>query len=150
MDRNQPCPCGSDHPYEACCGVFHGGAKAPTPEALMRSRFSAFVLGKADYLRQTWHTSTRPTSLNLDDSPRWQSLSVLSASQHGDQGTVHFRAVYKDQADWGYLEEASEFIREFGVWYYLAGNPTQGVLKPGRNDHCPCGSGRKYKNCCLA
>lgn len=143
------CHCGSGLAYSECCGPLHQGTPAAHPEALMRSRYSAFVLGLGDYLLQTWHPSTRPTELKLEGSPQWSSLQVLSAGTRGDAGQVHFRATYRSGKGWGYLEEVSDFSKEAGRWYYRAGNPREGELKPGRNDRCPCGSGRKYKACCL-
>ncbi|MCH8499676.1 MAG: YchJ family protein [Marinobacter sp.] len=142
------CPCGSGDAYDSCCGPIHQGRAAATPEALMRSRYTAFVLALPDYLLATWHPRTRPATLSLDGSPAWASLQVLSAGQRGDEGQVHFRALYPAAEGWGSLEEASEFVREGGRWYYLHGRTREGVYKPGRNDRCPCGSGRKFKACC--
>jgi len=147
--EQQHCPCGSGEAYHACCQPFHQGSPAPTPEALMRSRYSAFVLGLADYLLETWHSSTRPQSLDPEQSPEWASLRILDTSTRGDAGIVHFRAVYRLGDGWGYLEETSNFTREDGRWYYVSGDTTEGQLKPGRNEPCPCGSGKKYKACCL-
>jgi len=115
----------------------------------MRSRYAAFVLDLPDYLRATWHPGTRPETLSLEDSPHWASLQILNASESGDSGKVHFRAVYRLGKGWGFLEENSDFVREDGRWYYLRGKTSEGQLKPGRNEPCPCGSGRKYKACCL-
>ncbi|MBN7768707.1 YchJ family protein [Marinobacter daepoensis] len=143
------CPCGSGMTYDLCCQRWHLGAMAPTPEALMRSRFSAFALADRAYLLATWHPDTRPAELNLADSPEWVSLQVLSANANAGQGQVHFRAVYRAGHGWGYLEERSDFVKVDDRWFYLEGETTEGVLKPGRNDLCPCGSGRKYKTCCL-
>jgi len=114
----------------------------------MRSRYSAFVLRLGDYLLQSWHSSTRPISLSLENSPDWRGLQVLSASQQQDHGKVHFRAVYREGTHWGFLQEESDFVREQGHWYYLHGTTREGQLKPGRNDPCLCGSGRKFKLCC--
>ncbi|WP_111495883.1 YchJ family protein [Marinobacter bohaiensis] len=150
MDPQAPCPCGTGRTYGECCAPAHSGTPAPSPEALMRSRYSAFVLGLTDYLRQSWHPSTRPASLDRGDTPQWTGLTVLSSTSDGDRGQVHFRAIYRESGQWGYLEEKSDFVVEDGRWYYLSGNPQQGVLKPGRNDRCPCGSGRKFKSCCLS
>lgn len=147
------CPCGSGEAYAACCQPYHRGKAAPAPEALMRSRFSAFVLNLPGYVTATWHPSTRPQSLDLTDSPAWASLQVLASDDavkgSENQGRVHFRAVFRAGPNWGYLEEDSSFIREAGRWYYLSGDTREGMLKPGRNEPCPCGSGRKYKACCL-
>ncbi len=143
------CPCGSQSSYADCCQRYHAGEKAPTPEALMRSRFTAFVQKLEDYLRASWHISTRPTALNLGDSPDWVSLRILDSAETGDTGQVHFQAIYRLDSGWGYLHENSDFVREDGRWYYLQGQPHEGVLKPGRNEPCPCGSGKKFKACCL-
>lgn len=147
--EQQRCPCGSGEAYLACCQPFHQGSPAPTPEALMRSRYCAFVFKLSDYLQETWHQSTRPQSMNLEPSPEWTSLRILDHSTRGDTGTVHFRAVYRLGDGWGYLEETSNFAREGGRWFYVSGDTTEGPLKPGRNEPCPCGSGKKYKACCL-
>lgn len=147
--ESQSCPCGSGKSYLECCQPFHQGEPAPSPEALMRSRYAAFVLNLPDYLQTTWHHSARPEALTLEDSPNWTSLQILDAHESGDKGKVHFRALYRLGKGWGFLEENSDFIREQGRWYYLRGDTSEGQLKPGRNDPCPCGSGRKYKACCL-
>ncbi len=143
------CPCGSGLAYQSCCQPLHQGQAAAHPEALMRSRYTAFVLGLSDYLLATWHASTRPSSLDLAHSPQWVSLVVLDSGERGDAGSVHFRAVHRLGQGWGYLEERSEFVREQGRWFYVSGQTKEGELKPGRNDRCPCGSGKKYKACCL-
>ncbi|WP_422670426.1 YchJ family protein [Billgrantia pellis] len=114
----------------------------------MRSRYSAFALGLHDYLRDTWHPSTRPTALDLDASSRWVRLEVLDHGQDGNKGRVHFRATFREGKRWGVLEESSRFVYEAGRWVYLDGTPSVTRLKPGRNDACPCGSGRKFKSCC--
>ena len=142
------CPCGSGEPYARCCGPAHQGQAALSPEALMRSRYSAFVLGLPDYLLATWHPSTRPSTLALEGSPAWSSLHVLSSGQQGERGQVHFRALYPAAGGWGSLEEVSAFVRQDGRWYYLDGRTREVSFKPGRNDRCPCGSGRKFKACC--
>ncbi|WP_275667844.1 YchJ family protein [Marinobacter salexigens] len=143
------CPCESQSSYADCCLRYHQGAIAPTPEALMRSRFTAFFLKLPDYLRASWHVSSRPATLDLNDSPDWASLRILDSKETGDTGQVHFQAIYRMESGWGYLQENSEFVREDGRWYYLKGQPEEGILKPGRNEPCPCGSGRKFKACCL-
>src|SRR5688572_5771300 len=79
-----PCPCGGLQGYDDCCGRLHRGvAHAPTAEALMRSRYSAFVVGDVAYLRETWHPHTRPASLELDPDRRWTGLEVTATSGGG-------------------------------------------------------------------
>ena len=113
------CPCLSGLPYDECCGRFHEGAAAPTAEALMRSRYSAYATGNIDYILSTWHPSTRPADRSLDDSIRWYRLDILSTSKGGpldSTGTVEFEAFYRG----GSQRELSSFVREAGRWYYLA------------------------------
>ncbi|WP_019877149.1 YchJ family protein [Sporichthya polymorpha] len=116
----RPCPCGAPAPYDACCGPLHrGDAPAASAEALMRSRYSAFVLRDADYLLASWHPSTRPRKLNLDPDIRWLGLEVTSASGgvFDTTGLVEFRATH----DAGVQTERSRFVREGGRWYYVDG-----------------------------
>ncbi|WP_447527476.1 YchJ family protein [Vreelandella sp. TE19] len=142
------CPCDSTAAYKACCGAYHQGAIAPTPEALMRSRYSAFALDLVDYLKATWHPSTRPESLAPDPATRWKRLVIEHApAPEGGRATVHFKAFFQE-GGWHVLEEVSRFVLEDGRWWYLDGEPRLDKLKPGRNERCPCGSGRKLKACC--
>ena len=142
------CPCGSGDSYAACCGRLHAGAPASGPEALMRSRFSAFALQRSDYLLASWAPETRPADIPPDPDTRWQALTVVSARTQGDRGEVHFRAVSRHGAQWHCLEEHSRFRREGGHWFYIDGDPALTTLSPGRNSPCPCGSGAKFKRCC--
>jgi len=142
------CPCGSGRLLAQCCGRHHAGEPAPTPEALMRSRYSAFALGLTDYLLATWHPSTRPAQLPADDATEWKRLEVLDSGEEGDRGRVHFRATFREGGRWALLEEHSRFVHEDGQWLYLDGDSAVHRLKPGRNAPCPCGSGRKFKACC--
>jgi SEC-C motif-containing protein len=117
------CPCGSSHPYEACCGRFHAGAPAPTAEALMRSRYSAYVLALEPYLLSTWHASTRPASLALDADRgiRWLGLQVKRHEAESDNALVEFVARYKIAGRAQRIHETSRFRLEDGRWYYVDG-----------------------------
>lgn len=121
------CPCGRAAKYEQCCGVYHANVAAPTPEALMRSRYSAYVLGLTDYLAATWHASTRPTDLDLSDDAavKWLGLKLDFANEQADQGEVHFVARYKAGGKAHRLSEKSRFVRENGRWFYLDGELAQ-------------------------
>src|ERR1700734_4129513 len=77
------CPCGLGDDYDSCCGRLHGGAPAPTAEALMRSRYSAFAVGDAGYLLRTWHPTARPRTLSLDPEITWTRLAGLGTSGGG-------------------------------------------------------------------
>ncbi|MDT0437518.1 MULTISPECIES: YchJ family metal-binding protein [unclassified Streptomyces] len=115
------CPCGLPTPYEACCGRLHGGVAAPTPEALMRSRYTAFVRLDEPYLLRTWHPATRPARLDLDPGTRWTGLEVLATGDgtaFHSAGTVTFRASYRG----GAIHELSRFARVEGAWVYVDGD----------------------------
>ncbi len=118
------CPCLSGNPYGECCGPLHAGAPAPTAERLMRSRFTAFALGLPEYLLATWHPSTRPSSLDLDDTQRWTRLDIVGTRAGGPfdtAGSVAFRAYWRSADERGVLEETSDFVREDGRWLYVDG-----------------------------
>jgi SEC-C motif-containing protein len=113
-------------PYDECCGPAHAGtAPAATAEALMRSRYCAFVMGDAAYLLRSWHPTTRPKTLDLEGGPRWERLDVLGADGGGllhIEGTVEFRAHYRTaDGSRGVLHEVSRFVRDNGQWTYLDG-----------------------------
>jgi SEC-C motif domain protein len=130
MDAADACPCGGRPrgvSYGACCGRWHAGAQhlqAPDAEALMRSRYSAFVCGDAEYLLATWHPSTRPPTLELEPQLRWLGLEVKSfQALNADQATVQF--VARCRASSGRAQriaETSRFQREAGRWFYVDGN----------------------------
>lgn len=115
------CPCGLPEPYEKCCGRYLSGvATAPTAEALMRSRYTAFVREDARHLLRTWHPRTRPERLDLDGAMRWTGLEVFGTtggSAFHTTGTVTFRASYRG----GSLTERSLFERVDGAWVYVDG-----------------------------
>lgn len=119
-----PCPCGLPRSYADCCGRAHRGEPAADAEALMRSRYSAYALGLADYLLSTWHPSTRPAALDLDETPRprWLGLEVKRHAVTGaDTAVVEFVARCRVAGRGQRLHEASRFVREEGRWYYVDG-----------------------------
>ena len=114
-----------------CCGRWHAGLlrgeHAPTPEALMRSRYSAYALAQGrgtalpsllEYLRKTWHPSTAPRDLELGPM-NWVGLDVLHREASGDTAVVEFVAHHRSTAAEGKLHEVSRFVRETGVWLYV-------------------------------
>ncbi|OBJ21826.1 YchJ family protein [Mycobacterium colombiense] len=120
---NEPCPCGSDNSYRACCGPLHEGqSQARTAEELMRSRYSAFAYGDADYLFRTWHPRTRPADVTVDPGITWTGLQVIDTLAGGaadDSGEVEFTARYESAGRAGSLHERSRFERRAGRWFYL-------------------------------
>ena len=156
------CPCGSGRQYEECCQLYIGGtAKAPTAEALMRSRYTAYVEGEIDYIIGTCihkgkddidYKSTKDWS----EQSTWLGLSVISVEKGGeadDEGTVEFEAAYEHQGLKDVHHETAKFKKENGAWLYDEGSVkahtvVRSAPKTGRNESCPCGSGKKYKHCC--
>ncbi len=120
------CPCGSNEKYTDCCGRYlHGGEAAPTAETLMRSRYTAYTLGREDYLLATWHRSTRPASLELASEPRskWLGLEVVRHEQpNQDHAVVEFVARYKVSGRAHRLHEISSFVCEAKRWFYVDGD----------------------------
>jgi SEC-C motif domain protein len=124
LAAGQPCPCGSPASYADCCGRWHAGAqhlKAPSAEALMRSRYSAYVLGLANYVLDTWHPQTRPAAIEPDPpGQRWLGLEVRQhVVQDDSRATVEFVARVKLGGRAVRLHERSRFERVAGRWYYL-------------------------------
>jgi SEC-C motif-containing protein len=157
------CPCGSGLDYMQCCQPYIQGAEnAPTAEALMRSRYCAYVKSEIDYIHDTTHGSqrskfNREESLAWSRNADWKSLEILRTESGGigdDAGTVEFVALYHEKGKAVRHHEIAEFTKEGGRWYFVDGQapkPVQAVRqgpKIGRNDPCPCGSGRKFKKCC--
>ncbi|GAV19543.1 hypothetical protein MMIC_P0479 [Mariprofundus micogutta] len=138
---NKPCPCGSGDPFASCCQPIIAGSPAPSPEALMRSRYSAYVLGCWDYLRESWHPDTRPSKITPTDT-HWLGLSIVNAKAD----TVEFIAGFKETSKIMALHEISRFAKHDGYWRYVDGDCD--VAEAGRNSPCPCGSGLKTKRCC--
>ncbi|GAA2853444.1 YchJ family metal-binding protein [Streptosporangium fragile] len=118
----RPCPCGLPAAYGECCGRFHRGQAAPTAEALMRSRFTAFAVEDEAYLLRTWHPTTRPARVEFERGMRWTALEiedVSGGSPFHTEGTVTFRARYTHRGRPGELREQSRFTRYEGAWVYL-------------------------------
>ncbi|WP_026127825.1 YchJ family protein [Nocardiopsis lucentensis] len=127
LRATDPCPCGREAAYQDCCGRLHTGtASAATAEDLMRSRYSAFAVGDEAYLLRSWHPDTRPERLDLDPRTRWIGLEILGATggtPFHTEGTVEFRAVYRERGREGELREHSRFTRHEGAWVYLDALP---------------------------
>lgn len=142
---SERCPCGGAR-YETCCGPRHDGSKpAETAEALMRSRYSAFAKGLGGYLAQT---AVKPggwaESGAWGKTVTWLGLEVLDAAQ---PTVVEFVARYLEGDVVHALRERSTFVSEDGRWRYEGGAPTDTTARVARNEPCPCGSGKKFKQC---
>ena len=157
-DPRPSCPCGSGEPEERCCAPFLAGAPAPTALALMRSRYTAYVRCAVDYLVETHDPATRD---DLDRAgiekwsreTEWQGLEILDSEAGAagdDEGMVEFKARGATDGKPFVHHERSRFRRADGRWVFVAGqSPPPARRKPqaGRNDPCPCGSGKKFKRC---
>ncbi|MCM2278438.1 MAG: YchJ family metal-binding protein [Oligoflexia bacterium] len=161
------CPCCSGLSPESCCLPYIQGKKKPqTAEALLRARYTAFTRADVDYILSTHHSRTRAEVKREEieewaKGSRWLGLEIVQqeAGQAADEkGTIVFCARYEAQGEGpGKVEEHWEqslFEKEAGEWRFLdARGLQQGPYrraepKVGRNDPCPCGSGKKYKKCC--
>ncbi|MBO1520664.1 YchJ family protein [Oceanisphaera pacifica] len=153
------CHCDSQQPFEHCCQPYLSGITTPSsPLALMRSRYSAFVLGLGDYLLHTWHPDTRG-QLTADElstqgqNTEWLGLTIIFATNEMTSTTsvVEFKVRYREHGRVAYLHERSNFELLSGRWLYRDGliNPPKIKL----NQACPCGAAhratpKKYKHCC--
>jgi len=151
---DEQCPCCSEKTYATCCKpLLQGKAKAKTAEQLMRSRYTAFSKKANDYLLASWAVKTRPQALDTDETPiNWIGLEILETekgSEQDDIGTVQFVASFIVSSRLCKLKEKSHFIKEDDSWFYVDGEPESTTEKIARNAPCPCGSGKKFKRCCL-
>lgn len=165
----EECPCGSVFPYTDCCALLIRGATgADTAEDLMRSRYTANVLKEWDYLIQTRRLGERQDSRDLaaaNEGVEWKKLEVLHLQSGGlgdKEGEVTYAATFEKDGKKEILRETAKFLNEEGRWYYCGERSRPRIEPPktsrspyiragakvGRNDPCPCGSGKKYKKCC--
>ena len=164
-----PCPCGSGAPYGSCCGPLLARERtAPTAETLMRSRYAAYARSDMDYLERTLlprkrATFSAPDTLAWSADVAWTGLRVLRTERGGEEdetGVVEFVASFVKAGEAHELHEVSRFKKKGGHWCYIDGTPGGEAgerggdaaaapgLRVGRNDPCPCGSGKKFKKCC--
>lgn len=122
---DHPCPCASGLDYQACCAVWHLGGSAPTAEALMRSRYCAFIRKDVPYLIRTSHPLLRAKvdvrQLRQSLSLEWCGLVVVAVAGGGPDdlaGEVHFRARFRHAGKEQVHEERSRFVRVDGEWVY--------------------------------
>lgn len=152
------CPCGTEISYSTCCGRFITGEQIPAiPVELMRSRYTAYTQANIDYILQTMK-SPAADGFDAEDTRswaqqvKWLKLEVVDTKQiNNAKGFVEFRAHYFYQHKKQIMHEISEFHLHDGRWFYVDGiSPSLPSVKISRNDPCPCGSGKKYKKCCMA
>ena len=157
------CPCGSGRDYADCCEpLILMTRPAQTAEALLRSRFSAYAREQVDYIFETVAPSQRhqheiKTIRSWARNATWHQLEILDIQEGGaddDQGRIEFIAHYTEKGVRKRHHELAHFQKLDGRWYFYDGNApkihqyVRDQPKIGRNEPCPCGSGRKFKRCC--
>ena len=147
-----PCLCGNKVSLAECCApIIANLAMANTPEQLMRSRYTAYVLGESAYLLRSWDIAYRPQEIIFDKHIKWLHLRVLDTHQYtGDEnrGYVTFTATSICDDTLVEMKEKSKFVKKNGVWFYQDGELTTQKKVIALNAKCPCGSTKKYKRCC--
>lgn len=158
------CPCQSGSSFDECCSLFLSKSARPqTAEKLMRSRYTAYVKENIDYIDATHHPDhghdfDKDEALKWAKESEWQGLEVVKTElgqEKDDKGVVEFKAKYKTAGKDAVHHEIAHFQKIDGNWYYTEGSivgamPIERTApKVGRNEPCPCGSGKKYKKCCL-
>lgn len=156
------CPCSSQNEYSQCCEPIINGEDAQTAEQLMRARFTAYTQVNMDFIKKTHDPSTIKKT-NMDENKlwaektEWLNLEIVTTeqgSQDDNWGKVEFKANFKADGEKGTHHEVSEFNKKNNQWYFTKGKSPENFQivntgpKVGRNDPCPCGSGKKYKKCC--
>lgn len=149
------CYCNSSKDFSACCQPLLAGHKpASCAEALMRSRYSAYVTNAYSYILQTYSIQGRGSLTEAavaadGKNTTWIRLQIVSIPSDSQ---VEFKAWYAHNRHLFLMHETSSFIIENGEWKYHAGiiHADTGTFKPRRNEQCICGSGKKYKQCCLS
>lgn len=157
------CPCESGQTYSECCEPIHTGAlEAPTAEALMRARYSAILQNNMDFISDSHDPRTRydfdlKATREWAEQTQWLGLEILETEAGGEEdqrGWVEFKAYFQGKEGKEAHHELSEFNRRKGKWYFSKAKAPRSKThvhegeKVGRNDPCPCGSGKKYKKCC--
>lgn len=152
------CPCGLNRDFDDCCGPIIAGAPAPTAESLMRSRYTAFVKRTLDHVERThapevFNDFNRAEAERLAEECEWHGLEISRATETGDTAEIEYVMRFRREEQDITQTASSCFRRDHGQWLYVSSsvNPhiTQlRVTKVGRNDPCPCNSGKKAKKCC--
>ncbi|MFZ3229936.1 MAG: YchJ family protein [Pseudobdellovibrio sp.] len=168
------CPCGSSENFDKCCGLFLSGKEFPeTAEQLMRSRYTAYTKVDVDYIKKTLAPESRSdfdpkTTKDWAEQAKWKGLQIVSTEKgtaDDKKGVVEFIATFEQEGVGYDHHEVSQFRKsESGQWLFVDGDAhthkegethehhkqqtvQRETPKIGRNDACPCGSGKKYKKC---
>ncbi|WP_448211507.1 YchJ family protein [Colwellia sp. MEBiC06753] len=150
------CPCCSNIALEMCClPIIEQQQHAHSPEALMRSRFTAYALNKAEYILATYHSSQQSAHSLADiqawaEENQWIELIIHQANSNSTPATIEFSAFYLNNHQLIEMRERSNFTQEKNQWRYVDGTiiTHEKITSLTSNDPCPCHSGKKYKKCC--
>jgi SEC-C motif domain protein len=157
------CVCGKGESLDTCCGPYLARQGWPaTAEALMRARYTAYATGNIDFILDSHHPSTassvdRPSTEAWSKNAEWLGLEILSTEFGGENdetGMVEFLARYTIKGATIPHRERAQFEKKDGRWYFVDGKEVSAPPvrhegpRTGRNDPCPCGSGKKFKKCC--
>jgi len=163
MKREDLCPCKSGKTFGECCApIIAGETKAQTAEQLMRARYTSYVTGDVKFLKTS---AVKAVQEEFDEeaseawskAAEWHGLEIIRTEKGGPrnkEGIVEFRALYTANDEFCNHHEVSKFVKEKDGWKFADGEmlPEKPIVreepKVGRNDPCPCGSGKKYKKCC--
>ncbi len=164
MAEKDLCPCGSGKTYAECCeGIIKGSVKAPTAEALMRARYSAYEKQEIDFIINSCEEGEKIAEIDRkateewSKTSKWHGLKILrteKGTENDDEGIVEFEATYTDRKGLRDVHHELGYFKKIdGNWMYSVGQVKPMTViregaKVGRNDPCPCGSGKKYKKCC--
>ncbi len=157
------CPCGSKLAYEECCGpLINNERPAATAEQVMRARYSAYARAEIGYLLLSLHPDHRSdfdekSTRTWSESSEWHNLEIVKTEDgrpEDSEGRVEFIASFTEKGVRKDHHEMASFVKKDGIWYFMSGEvvPVKPVVrsapKTGRNEPCPCGSGKKFKKCC--
>ncbi len=163
MSEKTVCPCGSKKEYKECCEpVIKGKNPAKTAEALMRARYSSYAKHEIDFIVASCLNNDKDSEIDHEETRKWSEksdwlgLSILrteKGQENDTTGIVEFTATYSQKGLKEVHKEKANFEKKDGQWYYTYGTITPTTVvregtKVGRNDPCPCASGKKYKQCC--
>lgn len=133
------CPCHSKKPYKECCAGYHQGKKPESALLLMRSRYSAYAKGLADYIIGTTHPLSSYWQSNkgkwekeiqrFSQDISFDGLEILDFQETGEQAAVVFIAYLKQKGDDATFTERSQFEKIKGIWLYLSGELKAGVCR---------------------
>lgn len=161
--NNDLCPCSSGKKYSVCCNpIITGAKKGETAESVMRARYSAYAKGEVDYIVNTLDPDVRDSYdrdeiKHWSETSKWMSLEIKrteKGQKNDKEGIVEFIAIYEEDSMIFKHHEVSMFLQKDNQWFFKDGELAshepivRSAKKVGRNDACPCGSGKKYKKCC--